>query len=735
MRTTRGPGGFGGRILVNAADLRRSSKRLRALAGDLNALGGRLQHSYFPAMPAEVAADARATIDAVFALVNGLGDPLAARASELDVRALWTEIADEVIAGAPLSDAQLQAFIAALQTGALVRYVEPWEAGQIGEYVAARYADTYRNPQQFFELAGILRGSGANEQFAVSFVEGFGAQRMLDIPRVIQAMEYSSYWARSFGAGSGYGGESAFIDFELGRDYYYDSNGEFVLRENPLELLAGFSLVLATATTNGLSRDVEREIAGGEDTWAMAHLLTGPHRFGTEFLVDCFRSGVAERIGEESRELVGIESYPLASYSDLRQAWGPGLSLDPKVHVLEALGRNPDAAAEVFRRDWSGIEIQDRVRDSHSYSSAADILLLGKYDDQGLAMGRAWAAGVDGLIADGDKGRAANLTERLAHEYIAIERGEWDGLRFNDSDDIKQGVEGLSRILSAHYMGDVFESASSIDQGPDWDWDPVPGQADVTGDGLYGMSTETGALRWSRPQLVDLFDVLLGDDEARSTFLTGSGVEQARLIHEGAGTTDLSWAERIGNFNGVLQASNDIDRVEDSEDRAARQAAISKMVDGVMSVVPLKAPWSVIANQAVDLVQGEIVAGGSAQSQLMAEGYDARSHLRAGMDAAIVAGMYEANQLGDERAIAGQLRALARENEAVRGVLDLDGDGRVLEDGRVPFLDERGHVIPYNEMSERAQIAFNHWIDAKGPVYNAIERELEKARQGYDDAK
>ena len=95
---------------------------------------------------------------------------------------------------------------------------------------------------------------------------------MADVPRVIQAMEWSGTMMM---AGSG---SDSLFDYELAQELGMDG---YELDRDPVELLGGFSLALATATSSGqLSRTVERDLAFDEDRWAVAQLLHGDHRFG-----------------------------------------------------------------------------------------------------------------------------------------------------------------------------------------------------------------------------------------------------------------------------------------------------------------------------------------------------------------------------------------------------------------------------------------------------------------------
>src|SRR5207253_5492246 len=92
----------GGRILVNPADLRRGAQRLRELSGELKVATGRLQRAPVPetAPPADGVPDA---VHALGARLDVLVQPLVDSAVELDRRAFWADIADQLAAGYPLT--------------------------------------------------------------------------------------------------------------------------------------------------------------------------------------------------------------------------------------------------------------------------------------------------------------------------------------------------------------------------------------------------------------------------------------------------------------------------------------------------------------------------------------------------------------------------------------------------------------------------------------------------------
>src|ERR671936_3094518 len=115
--------------------------------------------------------------------------------------------------------------------------------------------------------------------FMAGFIHEFGAQRLVDMPRVIQAME----WTQALSAPLYLRDHD--VDTELGFKLGMDG---YELDRDPVGLLGSFSMALAVATYSGrLARETERAIAYDEDTWAVSQLLY-QGKFGGTFLRDCF---------------------------------------------------------------------------------------------------------------------------------------------------------------------------------------------------------------------------------------------------------------------------------------------------------------------------------------------------------------------------------------------------------------------------------------------------------------
>ena len=191
-----------------------------------------------------------------------------------------------------------------MKDGSLLRYADVDQAEAAGAYIGAMYRDRFEDPEELFDLAQILHASQENahgdelEAFSAAFVDGFGAENLVEVPRVIQAIEWSHVIS---------GRMTMTVDPHVLHEVAYEWAGQDLEHDPVGDLLAPFALALANATYSGrLSRTVEDEIAHDEDTWATAQLLhTGV--FGTRFLLECFRTGVVDRIVEHSRyESAGV---------------------------------------------------------------------------------------------------------------------------------------------------------------------------------------------------------------------------------------------------------------------------------------------------------------------------------------------------------------------------------------------------------------------------------------------
>src|SRR5882672_7750899 len=120
MRPSEG----GGRIMIEPTGLRRSASRLRDVATELGSVAGAVACPALPEMPPGLAPAVSGRLTDFGRLLSNQQQALAQSADELVRRAFWADIADELLAGTPLSATRLRQFKAWLGDGSLMRYAE-----------------------------------------------------------------------------------------------------------------------------------------------------------------------------------------------------------------------------------------------------------------------------------------------------------------------------------------------------------------------------------------------------------------------------------------------------------------------------------------------------------------------------------------------------------------------------------------------------------------------------------
>ena len=198
------------RIVVDPPEVRRAATRIRDAAGDFEVLRSRIRGHAMPELPPALAASVPAELSALASRVDVYAGLLPEDAKELEVRAFWAEVADELSGGSSLTDAQLAQLLAYARDGSLIDYATPEQRALAGGFFGEHYRDTFKEPSELIELADILRANGSDQDFAAEFVETFGAENFADVPRVIQAMDWSESLMMMGGSGS-----DSFFDSEL----------------------------------------------------------------------------------------------------------------------------------------------------------------------------------------------------------------------------------------------------------------------------------------------------------------------------------------------------------------------------------------------------------------------------------------------------------------------------------------------------------------------------------------
>ena len=675
------------RIAIDPTELRRGATRIRDASSELSLEARSLGSLAMPEMPAGVAAEVEAGVAAVSSQLQGLGPILNEDAVELERRALWTEIADRLQAGDSLTDSQLREFVAWMKDGSLMRYADEEQAELAGAYVGAMYRDRFKNPEDLFELAEILHAAQQSsygdelDAFSAAFVERFGAENLVEVPRVIQAVE----WARMIN-----GSFTTETDpHVLLREAFEWGDNE--LDKDPVDdLLAPFALALANATYSGrLAQTVEDEIAHDEDTWAMAQLLhTGV--FGTRFLLECFRTGVVDRIVEDSRYLgAGLDKPEPAPYA-LGAGWehgdGEGLPLDTKLLILDALARNPEAAREAFTTPLEGVEPFDFFGQQEEVTNPVRLLYdYGDFDDDGDAFGRAYVSAANDLHSDPLDTASVDTGNLLTLDVLdRVLHGDRVGLGGLD------GVtDALARDLASHHLEALHYSAAAA--GSD---DPDGGRAG------YVEPEFAHRIHLSRQELVDVLAAVTDREEAGRAFLASAARYQADTILAGTEqaprfNSDFSWAHRAGSFDHLLMEAGDVNRTEDFEEADARTKMIVGFVNDVVGLAKVPPLVDIAIDRGIDAVGSNF---GPSADELARDNNRAHAIVENGLTAAIVQGYADNGHID-----------LAEAQE--RGLVEGD------------------RLIRYNELEDLARARFDEWMNNDPDVNRVIREAIQEANR------
>jgi hypothetical protein len=690
----RDGGGGGVRVLINAEDLRRGSGVLKESSARLQALANTVGSHTIPELPPELAA-VPIELTTVGRSVGSEADPFVDLSKELRVRAFWADVADAQSECRNLGDAEITEMLLLMRSGDLLAYgVTSVQAEYAGRMLGSQFRDTFQQPAKLIELANLLRPNAANADFAAGFIDSFGAENFVEIPRVLQAMEHP--WS----VGNSWYMDPGSIRQDIAQKILWD-NPDYRYDGNILDLLAPFTQALAVATYAGtLSRDRQQEIARDGDQWAVATLLSHPGTYGKDFLLDVFKTGVVDRIiNDYNGEYPGLWQEHVREDTRIPLGWtngNGGLPSDPKVIILNALARNADAAAVGLTAKIPPVELV-RIMDSRPVTVTDPMQLLlefGTYGDEGVALGEASASGVAGLHTDGQHAEANQITERLIHEVIRGERGDIDGIR-----------DGLARVIATPgIMDNLHSAAASSESSVDYDRDH---------DGLVGSSDADG-IRLSTSQLRDLLGELSERDLSRTRLLDGVMVHQTNEILAATGPggpQNVQWATEVGNFNGLLTSGVNEERIHDFEARKKAHEQIFGAINKVTGLVPVAKPIGIITDQTLSLIKDATAPSGQV---VLDQNYDAAQEMRGRMNAAIVAGYFENGSFGGPADVGAQINRL-------------DSPGYEVES----FLDDNGHILPYDRMNDDQRATFEEWMNSDR-VQNVVHNALESAGNGVD---
>jgi hypothetical protein len=639
-----GGGGGGATILIDPDSLRRAGSRLKGVAGELERLQSALSSLDVPLLPPSVAGTVPEAISAGSAATYAYAPSLNQVVVELTRRAFWAEYADQLTCPYTLSADALKQFEQYMADGTLLQYATADEARNAGIALAIMGENFRKDPSVLFMLAASLKGGESEidptirHQFEASFVNTFGATRMNEIPRAIQAIESSQQLTFN----------SSITDPFVLRDMAQLAQQQGIeMHGDPLKLLAPFSVALADATSAGLvTRVVEQQIASSKDAWSTAALLSQGGHFGTPFLLDCFKSGVVDKIAQESPyNVIGNPGGPPLPV-EYTLGWSDGHPLpnDTKQIILEALSRNPEAASQALTQPID-------VRAANEYGQWSDVhdpvqLLYqyGHFDDNGTAFGNAYSEATKYLNGDLSTNHALPFPHS---DYTAsqLTQNALVQMLSDDHDGMSGFKNGLATDLSLHHMGDLYDSAlrNLTNTGPEG----------VQLQGLEKVANAQvppGQLELSRDALIKVIDHLSGEDTAFKTFVHGSAAYQGALID--ANTQVLpdpgsspEWATKIGAFDSALLNGADIHSVEDFDAASERHQLVADFFkEAANGVVTIEDP---VAEAAVHTGIGSVIDSvfpGPDAHEVVWKSFDQHQSMQNSLQAAITAG-YEKHGL------------------------------------------------------------------------------------------
>ncbi|MGH9000870.1 MAG: hypothetical protein ACRDY7_15930, partial [Acidimicrobiia bacterium] len=329
--------------------------------------------------------------------------------------------------------------------------MSPDEAAAAIDALAAEYppvGEVLDDPRLLTRLAADIAPHRHDPHFAAGFVERFGAENLVAVPRTLQAWQYGRVAGRPL------------FDHERGLPSEH-------LERRPTDqehrgILYAFSATLATATnSDSLDDDVRDDVTATDDPLALSWLLTNHDiGFDTEFLLKAFEH-VKVIVQAEARRAATIGPDPLPGTGPITSPDGEALSTDPKVAILNAISRNPQAAHHLINTAAEPITVET-LQGPVEVDSTLDLLYRhGTYGDGGAAVGRMVAAAngelhrlTEAAGRDTDAGQdiattANELTLRMAHE-AAYGR-----------DALERAVVGLAPILAQRHMADIQASVGT----------------------------------------------------------------------------------------------------------------------------------------------------------------------------------------------------------------------------------------------------------------------------------
>jgi hypothetical protein len=620
------------------------------------------------------------------------------------------------------------------------RFASAAEADQKAKELLKKYKpkDVIDDPGKLEKLSREVAKYSSDPDFAASFVKRFGAERLVEIPRTLQFWEYQR--AMSDPVGSPY-------------HEHYRRNRKF-MKDDPEHvkgILFSFSAVLATAThsADDATRQEVKKVAADDDAVALSWLMSPDDLvFDTDFLLAAFKNGVVDRIVEEN--LNATNEYYRESYA-LGGAGGRALPVDPKVKILEALARDPDAAlqatdmrikVEVHRSSPLGPE-------HFRIDNALDLLLRhGTYDDDGVALGAMMSAANRHLHdlaaeasatkeqADAFNERANWLTLRMAHE-VTRGRSEIDGL-----------IQSLTAILTTYHMGDL-QAAVGVVGGQDFGIAKGPSLTETAEQAKVIGEATSAELLLTRRQVEDMLTAICSDSGAETEFIealaryeTGKIVEYLNPERPKEPAGEVDWAKELGMLTGVLVNAAGNVAFAKHESELERQKRKLAVFDTIMALVPMALPalgaakagqsvgkFFAAANLPAIDMSGKVkeaIASGPSRSKPLRSLNDFKEEARESLRAVLAATALETGMFGDKMAVKTAVEAELSELAKRRRDEDLHS-----------CFDEQGSIIPIGQMDELQRLALDRWLGSDqvgnviGPALNDASVEMIVAIKEY----
>jgi hypothetical protein len=312
-------------------------------------------------------------------------------------------------------------------------------------------------------------------------------------------------------------------------------------------------------------------------------------KFGKNFLLDCFKSGVVDRIVKESAEnRVGGLSEPYPEGHPLNYFMGDGkmLPLDPKVLVLQALGRNPDAAAAALTQHFSSpVEVLDRIGRPQQVVNPMQLLYdYGHYEDKGAAFGHTYTVAVDhlhGIAGDPKVADDVRLETRGTVNQLTLDAID---RTLNAPEKIEAMTNALAHDLAQYHANDLIQIAGENN---------MVDLADPNHSGWIDSRHENRMMLTVRQER-DLMAQLAKVPDAEKVVLDSTAQRMHDIVLQGTGAPPtaetLTWAHNVGAYTGVVMNAHDLGLQDKFDSSSASHKTFFKFLRAGVGLVPSPVP-------------------------------------------------------------------------------------------------------------------------------------------------